>query len=50
MASRVLRAALLGGMAGLASVAEADGKVAHISPSLRMKLDEADSRQKISAT
>ena len=50
MASRVLKAALLGGMASLASVAEAEGKVAHVSPSLRTKLNEADSRQKLSTT
>ena len=50
MASRVLRAALLGGLASLATLAEAGRKVAHVSPSLRMKLDEADSRQKLSLT
>ena len=32
MASRVLRAALLGGLASLATLAEADRKVAHVSP------------------
>ena len=50
MASRVLKAALLGAIASLASLAEADRKVAHVSPSLRMKLDEANSRQKLSLT
>ena len=51
MASRVLRAALLGcGIASLASLAEAEGKVAHISPSLRTKLNEADRSQKLSTT
>ena len=50
MASRVLKAALLGSLASLATLAEAERKVAHVSPSLRTKLDEADSRQKLSAT